>query len=206
MLRSPEKPQTSGSCIAAETSSANSQSNRFSCPLGFGSFASDARMSLEISHDDQAVESARVYISNAISALTYLSSPQQASVENTVSYAINAVMMAALCVSDIHAAAPDLAETADKMFFAACPVVAEAVEPMMPAGKVYFLMGAVGGLLKPQTDEFASDRFNYAGTFAAKLAFAHHDRALASRGLPYLRAIRIQRALEAPMPEDGQRS
>jgi hypothetical protein len=160
----------------------------------------------EISPEDQAVENARGQVAHAIMALSYLTDPGQASIENTVALAIRSVMSAVMNVPNLHDVMPDRAKTAAEMFEVACPVVAEAVERIMPPEKVYFMMGAVGGLLRPDLDGFLVDRYDYAGAFAARLALAHHDRSLAKRGEPLLRAIRIQRALDEPMPTDGQLS
>jgi hypothetical protein len=151
---------------------------------------------------DPTVENVRGHLANVVTALSLLDDPR-ATVENVIAHAVRSVMWAAMNTPNIHATAPEEAERAAAMFQAACPAVAEAMAPVMTPERVYFLMGAVGGLLYPELDQFREDRYDYAGILASELAYVYHNRALAQRGLPLVRAVRIRRALDAPMPEDA---
>ena len=135
-------------------------------------------------------------------AARLLSAPDECDLDvlQRTSLAVQNILEAVYCSAgdDLAAAVPDAASETAAHLRKSAPLVAEAADGKMLAARVYFLLGAVGGLLTNQHDPFLHDRIDYAAMIAAELALVHHSRSISERGFPMLRAARINQAWTEP--------
>jgi hypothetical protein len=135
-------------------------------------------------------------------AARLLSAPAECSVDvlQRASLAVQNILEAVYGSAgiDLAAAVPDAARETAAHLRKSVPLVAEAADGKIPAERIYFLLGAAGGLLTNQDDPYLDDRIDYAALIAAELALVHHSRSISERGFPMLRAARINSAWAEP--------
>ncbi|MBL8577772.1 MAG: hypothetical protein JNK47_11130 [Mesorhizobium sp.] len=128
-------------------------------------------------------------------AARMLQPAEDVSVTHATALAIQHLLDAAyITKGNIAAVAPEESRQVSALLTAATPRLAAELEGKMAPEVVYFRMGTAKGLLADGHDEFWPDRIDYAGMMAGDLASIHHSEAIAARGFPMLRAIRINLA------------